>query len=450
MFAIHMLTATVLACCPPSECSKGSAPAAKPRTGQSEVTAAAPKAPVMLKRSALLPGKVVRLASLDDQAGDVTVVGDEDGDAFIVSAKSAGAIPAGGPWLGLQFGPPSKPLRVQLGIEDGQGQMVLNIVQGGPADTAGLAQYDIITAIDGRSVPSELDKFIDMIKSFVPGESRSLTYIRDGKQANATLSIGSRPEDVETSQYKYEVEAEALSQNQVSNFGRILEKDKDGNWVMRDLGKLENIPDDVWKMFPQGGFTFQGGPGGSHENIVIEQNINGATVKIERKDGGDITVTRTTEENGATNTTVKTYSNEDELKAADAEAHKMLSGSKTDLGQLGRDQQMFQKRFNLMLPYTGQFRMHEDLAKQYQKQAEEMRKQAESYKALGGKGGAGWLMARQPKTSFELQTDGSVRVTVRDGEQELVEQYRSVDEMKNSRPELYKKYQKLQTKPAGK
>ena len=449
MFAIHMLTASVLACCPPSECGNGSTPAAKKRTGQSETTAVTPKAPALVKRARLASG-IARLASMDDQAGDVTVLGDEDGDAFIVSAKSAGAIPAGGPWLGLQFGPPSKPMRVQLGIEDGQGQMVLNMVQGGPADVAGLAQYDIITAIDGRSVPSELDKFIDMIKTFVPGETRSLTYIRGGKQSQATLAIGSRPEDVETSQYKYEVEAEALSQNQVSNFGRILEKDKDGNWVMRDLGKLENIPDDVWKMFPQGGFTFQGGPGGTHENIVIQQNINGATIKIERKNGGDITVTRTTEENGATNTTVKTYATEDELKAADAEAHKMLNGSKTDLGQLGRDQQQFQKRFNLVLPHTGQFRMHEDLAKQYQQQAEELRKQAESYKALGGKGGAGWLMARQPKTSFELQSDGSVRVTVRQGDQELVEQFRSVDEMKNSRPELYKKYQKLQTKPAGK
>jgi len=446
MFAIHMLTATVLACCPPSECSEGKAPAAKKRTGQSETTAVGPKAPAVAKRIKLAPG-LVRLASLDDQVGDVNVLTDDDGDAFIMSAKSAGAIPAGGPWLGLQFGPPSKPLRVQLGIEEGQGQMVLNIVQGGPADTAGLAQYDIITAIDGRPVPAQLDQFIDMIRAFVPGETRSLTYIRGGKQAQATLAIGSRPEDIEASQYKYEVEAEALSQNQVQNFGRILEKDKDGNWVMRDLGKLENIPDDVWKMFPQGGFGF--GQGGTQENIVIQQNVNGATVKIERKDGGDITVTRTTEEGGATNTDVKTYTSEDDLKAADPEAHKMLTGSKRDLGQLGRDRQMFQRRFNLTLPNTGQFQMHEDLAKQYQKQAEEMRKQAEQYRS-GGKGGAAWSIARQPKTSFELQTDGSVRVTVRQGDQELVEKFTSVDEMKNSRPELYKKYQKLQNKPPGK
>lgn len=448
MFAIHMLTATVLACCPPSECSKDSAPAAKKRTGQSEMTAVTPKAPAVAKRVRVAPG-FVRLAAFDDQAGDVKVLGDEDGDAFIVSAKSAGAIPAGGPWLGLQFGPPSKPLRVQLGIEDGVGQMALNMVQGGPADTAGLSQYDIITEIDGRPVPSELDKFIDMIKTFVPGESRSLTYIRGGKQANATLSIGSRPEDVETQQYKYEVEAEALSQNQVQNFGRILEKDKDGNWVMRDLGKLENLPDDVWKLFPQGGggFNFNFGPGAHGSNIVIEQNINGAKVRIERKDGGDITVTRTTEENGATNTTVKSYSSEDDLKASDPEAHKMLSGSKMDLGQLGRDQSLFLNRFRLA---PGQlFGQDENIAKLYQQQAEQFRKQAEMYKGQN-KGGNPMWMARQPRTSFELQTDGSIRVIIRDGEQELVEHFKSVDEMKNSRPELHKKYQKLQNKPAGK
>lgn len=446
MFAIHMLMASVLACCPPSECDKDTAPAAKKRSGQSEMTAVTPKSPVLARRIKLAPG-LVRLASIDDQVGDVKVLDDDDGDAFIVSAKSAGAIPAGGPWLGLQFGPPSKPLRVQLGIEEGQGQMVLNIVQGGPADTAGLVQYDIIIAIDGRSVPAELDKFIDMIRNFVPGETRTLTYIRGGKQAQATLSIGSRPEDLDASQYKYEVESEALSQNQVQNFGRILEKDKDGNWVMRDLGKLEGLPEDIWKFFPQGGgFGFS--PDMTHENTVIVQKINGATIKIERKDGGDITVTRTTEENGATNTTVKTYSNEDDLKAADPEAHKMLSGSKSDLGQLGRDQRMFQRRFNFGPTDMGQFfKQHEDMARQFQQQADELRKQAESYK---NKGGSAWWTTRQPKTSFELQTNGSIRVTVRDGDQELVEQFKSIDEMKNSRPELYKKYQKLQNKPAGK
>lgn len=439
MFAIPMLTVGLILGCPP-ESGDTVTPAAKAPPVQ---VIAAEGQPLQIKRRALTSkGGVARLVSMEEEPGDVMIVGDDDDDAFIVSAKSAGAIPPGGPWLGLQFGPPAKSMRVQLGLEEGQGQVVLNVLEGSPADAAGFVQYDVITSIDGRSVPAELDKFIDMIKTFVPGETRNITYIRGAKPAQTAMTIGSRPEEVDATKYKYEPETEALSQNQVSNFGRILEKDKDGNWVMRDLGKLDNLGTDVWKMLPRtGGFSFSG-PGDLKENIVVQKSINGTTIKVERKDGGDIIVSRTTEENGNTNTSVKTYANEQELEAADAEAHKMLSGSRRDLGQLGRDQWMFRNR--LKLAPMDMLKQHEDTAKMYQQQAEELRKQAEAFRALGNQGSPLWV-ARQPKTSFELQTDGSVRVIVRQGDQELVEQFSSVDELKNNRPELYKKYQKLQS-----
>jgi len=442
MFAIQVLTAGLILGCPPSETSDGVQKAA-PREAQTIAVQLQPAQGV--RRALRSSGGVARLVSMDDDGGDVTVLGDDAADAFIMSAKSAGAIPAGGPWLGLQFGPPAKPMRVQLGIEEGQGQVVLNIVEGSPADTAGLQQYDVITAIDGRPVPSELDKFIDLIKTFVPGETRGLTYIRGAKQAQTNMSIGARPEEVESARYKYEAEAEALSQNQVSNFGRIIEKDKDGNWVMRDLGKLDNLGEDVWKLLPQGGSFQFSGQGDLKENIVVQKTINGATIKVERKDGGDIVVSRTTEENGNTNTSVKTYANEQELEAADAEAHKMLSGSRRDLGQLGRDRSIFLNRFRLApMDMQNLHKQHEDTAKMYQQQAEDFRKQSEAFRSLGRPGSPTWI-ARQPKTSFELQTDGSVRVIVRQGDQELVEQFKNVDELKNNRPELYKKYQKLQS-----
>jgi serine protease Do len=127
----------------------------------------------------------------------------EDMDAFVSSARSAGAIQPGGPWLGIQFGPVPKPLAAHLGLEPGTGQMVLNIVEGSPADIAGMQQYDVITQIDSRPVVGEVESFIDILRTFAPGETRMLNVVRGSKPIQANLVIGARPEDAEITKYKY-------------------------------------------------------------------------------------------------------------------------------------------------------------------------------------------------------------------------------------------------------
>jgi serine protease Do len=71
------------------------------------------------------------------------------------------------------------------------GVLVQEITPGGPAEKGGLKAGDIITTIDGRSI-KDGDDLVNEIASRRPGSSVRLGYLRDGKQADATVTIGDR------------------------------------------------------------------------------------------------------------------------------------------------------------------------------------------------------------------------------------------------------------------
>jgi serine protease Do len=71
------------------------------------------------------------------------------------------------------------------------GVLVQKVQPGGPAEKAGLKTGDIITTIDGRSI-KDGDDLVNEIASRRPGSSIRLGYLRDGKSADTSVSIGDR------------------------------------------------------------------------------------------------------------------------------------------------------------------------------------------------------------------------------------------------------------------
>jgi serine protease Do len=71
------------------------------------------------------------------------------------------------------------------------GVLVQYVQPGGPSDKAGLRAGDIIVTIDGRSI-KDGDDLVNDIAARRPGSSTRLGYIREGKQADATVTIGDR------------------------------------------------------------------------------------------------------------------------------------------------------------------------------------------------------------------------------------------------------------------
>jgi serine protease Do len=71
------------------------------------------------------------------------------------------------------------------------GVLVQQVQPGGPADKGGIKPGDIITTIDGRSI-KDGDDLVNDIASRRPGSSIRLGYLREGKQADATVTVGDR------------------------------------------------------------------------------------------------------------------------------------------------------------------------------------------------------------------------------------------------------------------
>ena len=71
------------------------------------------------------------------------------------------------------------------------GVLVQRVHPDGPAEKAGVKVGDVITTIDGRSI-KDGDDLVNEIASRRPGSTVRLGYLRDGKQGDATVTIGDR------------------------------------------------------------------------------------------------------------------------------------------------------------------------------------------------------------------------------------------------------------------
>ena len=102
-------------------------------------------------------------------------------------------------------------LAEHLGIDSNSGALISDVVNGSPADKAGLKgstgettfqlQHvktggDVVIAVDGKPVlqNNDLSKLIAVHK---PGDTVTLDIIRDGHQASVDVTLGSRPADVQ-------------------------------------------------------------------------------------------------------------------------------------------------------------------------------------------------------------------------------------------------------------
>jgi len=79
-----------------------------------------------------------------------------------------------------------------VGIAGTGAATLTNIVNGAPADTAGLRTGDVITAVDGTAVSSG-DELRAAIDRKAPGAKVTITYTRDNKKHTVSVTLGNRP-----------------------------------------------------------------------------------------------------------------------------------------------------------------------------------------------------------------------------------------------------------------
>ena len=111
------------------------------------------------------------------------------------------------PWLGITGVSITPPLAEELDLTVDQGVLVQAVVQGGPADKAGLkggsrqtsfegtlmtTDGDIIVAIDDAAV-QEMDDLIVYLAEKSVGQRVTLTVLRDGRRQRIQVTLGERP-----------------------------------------------------------------------------------------------------------------------------------------------------------------------------------------------------------------------------------------------------------------
>jgi putative serine protease PepD len=81
---------------------------------------------------------------------------------------------------------------ISVGSADGEtrGALIASVESGSGADEAGLAEGDVITKIDDRQV-TDGESLIAAARSFRPGDTVTITFVRDGEAQTAEITLGS-------------------------------------------------------------------------------------------------------------------------------------------------------------------------------------------------------------------------------------------------------------------
>jgi S1-C subfamily serine protease len=112
------------------------------------------------------------------------------------------------PWLGISALGMNIPLAEAIGLDKPQGILVTDVISGSPADLAGLERSDETQIIEGVEYPIGGDVIIEideipvitmddlvvyMERNTVPGNTVSLTIIREGQEQSLDVTLGERP-----------------------------------------------------------------------------------------------------------------------------------------------------------------------------------------------------------------------------------------------------------------
>lgn len=114
------------------------------------------------------------------------------------AARAADRDDQGQPWMGVFLQEYDRNLKDAMG-EDQDGVLISRIVEGGPADKAGLRRGDLILRMDRHPVTS-VQEVTDLVKDARVGEEIDVDYLRGSRRESAQVTLEARPGDDETPQ----------------------------------------------------------------------------------------------------------------------------------------------------------------------------------------------------------------------------------------------------------
>jgi serine protease Do len=124
-------------------------------------------------------------------------------------------------WLGAEIQDLTPNLAKSLGWKNHMGTLITHVVEGGPADLAGMKRGDIVISYRGDEILNART-FMDEVSNSPVGQEADATVFRNGKQQTLTLIIGSllQARDMQASVIKSRlgVEVRPMSSQEVERY----------------------------------------------------------------------------------------------------------------------------------------------------------------------------------------------------------------------------------------
>lgn len=95
-------------------------------------------------------------------------------------------------WLGVQIQPLTMELAKQFGLKDENGALLVDVVEGGPADKGEIRRGDIIVEYDGKKIDNPLN-LKNMVAQSKPGKEVQIKILRNGNILTAKVTVGELP-----------------------------------------------------------------------------------------------------------------------------------------------------------------------------------------------------------------------------------------------------------------
>jgi len=106
-------------------------------------------------------------------------------------------------WFGVSIQAITPELAQQFQLKQDYGTLVADVVEGSPAERAGIKRGDVIVEFDGKEI-KEPFQLRNMVAGTKPGDTKEVKIIRDGKAMTLEVTIGELPSETEKAPTAYD------------------------------------------------------------------------------------------------------------------------------------------------------------------------------------------------------------------------------------------------------
>jgi len=95
-------------------------------------------------------------------------------------------------WIGVEPQDVTPEIAESFGLSQKSGAIVAGVLQGGPADKAGIKPGDILVSVNGEEI-TDTTKLLNTVAQIKPGTPTKVHVVRKGKEFDVNVVIGKRP-----------------------------------------------------------------------------------------------------------------------------------------------------------------------------------------------------------------------------------------------------------------